>query len=358
MGRIDDVIHVSGYRIGRTEVERALTSHPSVEEAAVASVPHEVKGQGIYTFVTLKNGTKSSEDLRKELLVHARKVIGPIATPDKLQFVEVLPKMRSGRIMRRILRKIAEENLEVLEGASADSGVSQEERETSSPEAGSDTGWEKEGPGGEFLKEDLSLLNIKESLFYHPGHTWIKVEKADKVRVGLDNFLGSVIGKVNVVVLPLTGRRVLQGETLCSIIHEEGILHIVFPVGGFILSVNPRLKDHPELITRDPLGDGFLLTLKPKDFQRDQKCLFCGEAALSWYRKEWERFKTAVIPELHRGQERLGMTMQDGEIRLRDIKKLIDPERYIQLISTFLRNGEKDFAQSKYKKPYYNTLAL
>jgi acetyl-CoA synthetase len=114
MGRIDDVINVSGHRIGTAEVESALVSHRSVAEAAVIGISHEVKGQGIYAFVTLKAGIKSSEDLRKELLAHVRKVIGPIATPDKLQFAEALPKTRSGKIMRRILRKIAEGKIEEL----------------------------------------------------------------------------------------------------------------------------------------------------------------------------------------------------------------------------------------------------
>jgi acetyl-CoA synthetase len=114
MGRIDDVINVSGHRIGTAEVESALVSHRSVAEAAVIGISHEVKGQGIYAFVTLKAGVKSSEDLRKELLAHVRKVIGPIATPDKLQFADALPKTRSGKIMRRILRKIAEGKIEEL----------------------------------------------------------------------------------------------------------------------------------------------------------------------------------------------------------------------------------------------------
>jgi acetyl-CoA synthetase len=114
MGRIDDVINVSGHRIGTAEVESALVLHPSVAEAAVIGIPHEVKGQGIYAFVTLKAGIKSGEDLRKELLAHVRKVIGPIATPDKLQFADALPKTRSGKIMRRILRKIAEGKIEEL----------------------------------------------------------------------------------------------------------------------------------------------------------------------------------------------------------------------------------------------------
>ncbi len=114
MGRIDDVINVSGHRIGTAEVESALVSHRSVAESAVIGISHEVKGQGIYAFVTLKAGLKGSDELRKELLAHVRKVIGPIATPDKLQFADALPKTRSGKIMRRILRKIAEGKIEEL----------------------------------------------------------------------------------------------------------------------------------------------------------------------------------------------------------------------------------------------------
>jgi acetyl-CoA synthetase len=108
MGRIDDVVNVSGHRIGTAEVESALVSHPKVAEAAVAPMPHDVKGQALYAFVTLKEGIQPSEELRKELVTHVRKEIGPIAAPDKLQFAPGLPKTRSGKIMRRILRKIAE----------------------------------------------------------------------------------------------------------------------------------------------------------------------------------------------------------------------------------------------------------
>ena len=233
-----------------------------------------------------------------------------------------------------------------------DSTTSREVKNINPEETGPTPPWEKERSREEFLREDLSLLNIKESLFYHPGHTWIKVERADEVRVGIDSFLGRIIGKVNVVVLPLSGRRGFQGENLCSIIQEEGILHIVFPVSGLILSVNQKLKDQPGLISRDPLGDGFLLTLKPKNLQRDQKYLFFGEAALAWNRKECERFKEAVISELPHEQERLGITMQDGGMKLRDIKKIISPERYIQLVSTFLRKGEKIFSRFKYKRDF------
>lgn len=108
LGRIDDVINVSGHRIGTAEVESALVSHEKVAEAAVIGYPHEIKGQGIYAFVTLKTGIEKSDDLLKELRNHVRTVIGPIATPDKIQFADGLPKTRSGKIMRRILRKIAE----------------------------------------------------------------------------------------------------------------------------------------------------------------------------------------------------------------------------------------------------------
>jgi acetyl-CoA synthetase len=108
MGRIDDVVNVSGHRIGTAEVESALVSNPKVAEAAVVAMPHEIKGQGLYAYVTLKEGVKASEALRKDLCLHVRKEIGPIAVPDVLHFTDVLPKTRSGKIMRRILRKIAE----------------------------------------------------------------------------------------------------------------------------------------------------------------------------------------------------------------------------------------------------------
>lgn len=108
MGRIDDVVNVSGHRIGTAEVESALVSHAKVAEAAVAPMPHDIKGQGLYAFVTLISGAEPSDDLKTELVKHVRKEIGPIAAPDKLQFASVLPKTRSGKIMRRILRKIAE----------------------------------------------------------------------------------------------------------------------------------------------------------------------------------------------------------------------------------------------------------
>jgi acetyl-CoA synthetase len=106
-GRIDDVINVSGHRIGTAEVESALVSHQSVAEAAVVGMPHDIKGQGIYAYVTLKKGIEKADTLKQELVKHVRTEIGPIATPDKIQFADALPKTRSGKIMRRILTKIA-----------------------------------------------------------------------------------------------------------------------------------------------------------------------------------------------------------------------------------------------------------
>ena len=107
-GRVDDVINVSGHRMGTAEVESALVAHESVSEAAVVGYPHDIKGQGIYAYVTLMAGATPSEAMRKELVTHVRKEIGPIASPDIIQFAPGLPKTRSGKIMRRILRKIAE----------------------------------------------------------------------------------------------------------------------------------------------------------------------------------------------------------------------------------------------------------
>ncbi len=108
-GRVDDVINVSGHRMGTAEVESSLVAHPKVSEAAVVGYPHDIKGQGIYAYVTLMAGEQPSEDLRRELVNWVRKDIGPIASPDLIQFAPGLPKTRSGKIMRRILRKIAED---------------------------------------------------------------------------------------------------------------------------------------------------------------------------------------------------------------------------------------------------------
>jgi acetyl-CoA synthetase len=124
-GRVDDVINVSGHRMGTAEVESALVAHPKVAEAAVVGFPHELKGQGIYAYVTLNAGEEPTEELRKELVTWVRKEIGPIASPDLIQWAPGLPKTRSGKIMRRILRKIAANEHEALGDTStlADPGV-------------------------------------------------------------------------------------------------------------------------------------------------------------------------------------------------------------------------------------------
>ncbi|ACB27543.1 acetate--CoA ligase [Methylobacterium radiotolerans] len=113
-GRVDDVINVSGHRMGTAEVESSLVAHPKVAEAAVVGYPHNVKGQGIYAYVTLNDGEEGDDALRKELVTWVRKDIGPIASPDLIQFAPGLPKTRSGKIMRRILRKIAEDDFSSL----------------------------------------------------------------------------------------------------------------------------------------------------------------------------------------------------------------------------------------------------
>lgn len=124
-GRVDDVLNVSGHRIGTAEIESALVGHAGVSEAAVVGYPHDIKGTGIYAFVTLKTGLQGSEEIKKELIQWVRKEIGPIATPDLIQWAPGLPKTRSGKIMRRILRKIAENHPDQLGDIStlADPGV-------------------------------------------------------------------------------------------------------------------------------------------------------------------------------------------------------------------------------------------
>jgi acetyl-CoA synthetase len=124
-GRVDDVINVSGHRMGTAEVESALVAHEKVAEAAVVGYPHNIKGQGIYAYVTLMNGVEPCDDLKRELEIWVRTEIGPIAKPDLIQWAPSLPKTRSGKIMRRILRKIAENDFAALGDTStlADPGV-------------------------------------------------------------------------------------------------------------------------------------------------------------------------------------------------------------------------------------------
>jgi acetyl-CoA synthetase len=113
-GRVDDVLNISGHRLGTAEIESALVLHSHVSEAAVVGMPHDIKGQGIYAYVSLMSGVEGTDELKKELVALVRKEIGPIATVDKIQFAQGLPKTRSGKIMRRILRKIAEDDYEEL----------------------------------------------------------------------------------------------------------------------------------------------------------------------------------------------------------------------------------------------------
>ncbi|HOI08117.1 MAG TPA: AMP-binding protein, partial [Deltaproteobacteria bacterium] len=124
-GRVDDVINVSGHRMSTAEIEAALTLHPSVAESAVVGFPHDIKGQGIYAYVTLNTGVEKSDALKKDLIALVRKEIGPIATPDLIQWADGLPKTRSGKIMRRVLRKVAAHDFTDLGDVStmADSGV-------------------------------------------------------------------------------------------------------------------------------------------------------------------------------------------------------------------------------------------
>lgn len=211
-----------------------------------------------------------------------------------------------------------------------------------------------------------SSSNAKQTLFFHAGHTWVEVEKVDEIRIGVDHFLGKMMEEVNAVHLPFPGSQWSQGEHICSIVQKEGIFEIISPVSGWVLSVNPKLRDHPELMIKDPFGSGYLLRMRPTDFERDQKFLISEELTFTWYQKEWEKFKMAVLEELSYSQEsyrnnpiRIKMikasiiselhhhinqtpiTMQDGEININNIKKVIGPKRFIQIVNGLLHDGEK-----------------
>jgi acetyl-CoA synthetase len=113
-GRVDDVINVSGHRLGTAEIESAINEHPAVAESAVVGYPHDIKGQGIYAYVTLREGNAPGDEIKSQIIKTVREIIGPIAAPDVIQWAPGLPKTRSGKIMRRILRKIAANEIDSL----------------------------------------------------------------------------------------------------------------------------------------------------------------------------------------------------------------------------------------------------
>ena len=175
----------------------------------------------------------------------------------------------------------------------------------------------------ESLKSDPSA-RINGSIFYHPDHCWVKVENPEKVRIGIDDLLTQLINNVKVVILPQVGSFTGQGECFAHIIQEDYILPVISPLSGSIQTVNPRLEKEPELITNDPRGEGWLITVKPKHLESDLKNLLFGRKALSWYQREEKEIIARAGLILKHNPQGVGPTMQDGGVRISCLREVLD----------------------------------
>ncbi len=189
-----------------------------------------------------------------------------------------------------------------------------------------------------------SSARIGGSFFYHPDHCWVKVETTERVRIGIDELLTQLLTRVQVVILPQVGNFISQGECCAHIIQEDYILPVVSPLSGSIQTINPRLKKRPELVSDDPRGEGWLLTLKPENLESDLQNLLFGRKALLWYQQEEKEILARADGILKQSPNALGPTMQDGGVRvahLRDILGIVTAEQRTQILDSCVTRRRK-----------------
>jgi glycine cleavage system H protein len=174
-------------------------------------------------------------------------------------------------------------------------------------------------------------------IFYHPDHCWVKVENPEKARIGIDALLTQLITDIKVVILPQAGSFTGQRECFAHIIQEDYILPVISPLSGSIQTVNPRLKKEPQLITEDPGGDGWLITIKPKNLESDLKNLLFGRKAFLWHQREEKAIIARTGLLLKHNPQAVGPTMQDGGVRiscLRDMLNIVNAKQRAQILDS------------------------
>ena len=188
---------------------------------------------------------------------------------------------------------------------------------------------------------------INGSLFYHPEHCWVKVENCETAKIGIDDLLTRLIAKVKVIILPEVGTFIAPGDCFAHIIQEDHIFPVTAPLAGVVRAVNPRLKDEPELVTNDPRGAGWLITMKPDHLEGDLKNLLFGREALSWYQGEEEEI-IARSDYLLRHDPELGPTMQDGGVVMNSLEamlKIMNPLQRTQILDFSLSRPRESHLQ-------------
>ncbi|TRZ75738.1 MAG: hypothetical protein D4R93_04475 [Deltaproteobacteria bacterium] len=196
---------------------------------------------------------------------------------------------------------------------------------------------EPEGDSTEGSLDSDPSVWMNGSIFYHPDHCWVKVENPEKVRIGIDDLLTQLITRVQVVILPRVGSFTNGGEYCAHIIQADYILPVISPLSGSVQTVNPRLIKEPELITDDPGGDGWLITIKPNNLESDLKNLLFGRKARSWYRREEKEIIARTDLMLKHNPEAVGPTMQDGGVRigcLQDMLNIVNSRQRAQILDS------------------------
>ncbi len=211
----------------------------------------------------------------------------------------------------------------------------------------------EEGREGDFLEPesdrtegsftDDPSARINGSIFYHPNHCWVKVDSPEEVKIGIDDLLSRLMTIVKVVILPRVGCNTGKEECYAHVIQEDYIMPVISPVSGSIQAVNPRLKEEPELLTGDPKGEGWLITIKPENLENDLKSLLFGRKALAWYKQEEKAIIARIEWLLKHNPPAVGPTMQDGGVRiscLQDALKIITADQRAELLDYVISRSQ------------------
>lgn len=184
----------------------------------------------------------------------------------------------------------------------------------------------------------LDACKINDSVFYHPGHVWARVEDEGRVRVGLDDFGQRLAGRIYAVKLPAHGTQAEAGAACWSISQQVGDTALLAPVPGIIQEINPKLAERPSLINRDPYGDGWAFVIQPTLLEQSLKTLYYGERAARWFSESTAHLHTEVNALFAAVPPDIGTTMTDGGLLVEDLHRLLDPGQLQKLIDSFLSN--------------------
>jgi glycine cleavage system H protein len=172
--------------------------------------------------------------------------------------------------------------------------------------------------------------------YFHPKHTWIQPETPDRIYVGIDSIVATVLGSIDAISLPSHGQRIRRGESCCQVIQQSRAFSILSPVSGRIVEINEDLEDFPDKVILDSLGKGWLFCVEPDDLEEDLQYCRGGDSVFPWYMKELQWLDSVLADNLQRRQKQLGQTMYDGGELSRNLRDLLPPDEYRQLVLSFI----------------------